>query len=152
MHITKLRLGLIIALTAPVGFSACEDGTLASRAVPGTLTVSLETFGGAMPGAVTLTVGGTLLGPPVSADRRYQVFVEGVTPSSAIIAVVGAKVSGPLIRIDVPDITDVSAYNVRIIEMVDAQNEPWAVDPGYRLVIDADASPTGRRADFGPVM
>jgi hypothetical protein len=142
----------MLSVTGVVAFSACADQTLSSRAVPGTLTVSLEMPAGVRAGGVTLTIGGTELGVPRSADRRYQVFVEGVTSSSATIAVVGEHVFGPLVQVDVPDMTDLSAYTARIAEIVDDHNALLPNHEAYRLILTArpterDGSPRGPGSD-----
>ncbi len=138
MRRMRRRVIAIAATVTLVSLHACEeDRALASHGVPGTLIVRLETPTGVGVGGVTITVGGTELGTPKSADRRYQVFIEGVTPSSATIAIVGQAVSGPLVQVDVPDISDLNGYNVSLIEIVDARNELLASHEGYRLVIEA---------------
>jgi hypothetical protein len=127
--VTKLLLLLAVALLVLV---SCSDATGPTAPTPGTLLLTLSS-----PhdddGALLLHVAGPAITPAAvaAATGTLQVFARSGTDGGVAVAVFGSPGAGPLLRLQVTDVTRYDAYHVTVVEAADANNVLRAVVTGY---------------------
>ncbi|NOT07004.1 MAG: hypothetical protein HOP28_02250 [Gemmatimonadales bacterium] len=122
------RLALCAVLLA-----GCGGGPTPPPSTPGDLLVTYSP-GNFEAGALLLTITGGKV-DNVSAVGAQQVTFTGTVPGTIRVLVIGAIVSGDLIRIRVPDLSLSADYQVRIDQVAD-KNTFSLIDPaGYATAV-----------------
>lgn len=102
-----------------------DDSTGLPRQLPepGQLRITLS--GGSSVGAVVLTVTGSGITSPVASGGAS--LYHDLSGSTLRAAVVGASLSGELLRFTVPDVRQVASYQVILQQAAGNDNQPMAV-------------------------
>lgn len=113
------------ALLLALGAAACDGGggggtTEPPAPVPGALTVSLATPNTG-DRAMVVSVTGPGLATAEAAVASYVVHARA-TPGALRAAVFGSLGSGPLLRIQVPDVNRPGDYSATVVEVADGAN------------------------------
>ena len=118
----RLRVGALL-LVLGGGLSCGEGGGPSGPPEAGILTVSLATTRGD-DGAYVLLVEGPALPPEavVAADERYLVHARQAEAGAVRVLVVGDMASGPLLRLEVPDVAAAREYRVTLVDAADRTN------------------------------
>ena len=126
---------------------ACGPDAPSALPEPGALVVSLATPH-ADDGAVVFSLRGEEMGSPVALNPDQQVFVLSQDTERGLlrIAVIGARLSGPLVAFDVPDVRRVKAYAATVVEVADQANLVRDGLEGYQARVAALASAPGETA------
>ena len=117
----RLRATLV-SLAAGVLILGCGDGSTAPQLEPGQLQVSLS--GGSSVGAVVLTVTGSGIASPVASGGAS--LYHDLSGDTLRAAVVGASLSGEVLRFSVPDVRQVASYQVSLQQAAGGDNQPVA--------------------------
>lgn len=127
------RWALILALAAGACTGGDGRGTTPTQPEPGVLTVNLTT-----PNpddrALVVQVNGPAISGVTAANAAYVVHSR-VGASSVRVAVFGSLGSGALLRFQVPDVNQASAYSATVVEVADAANAVRAATTGYTAVV-----------------
>lgn len=132
----RTRWNLALALLALAAAGACTGGDGGTdpepRVEPGVLTVALATpHTGDR--AIVVTVSGPAITSVEAGSTGYVAHSRTVS-GTLRAAVFGPLASGPLLRIQVPDVAKASAYSATVVEVSDAGNA--LRDPaGYTLTV-----------------
>jgi len=114
----------LVSLAAGVLILGCGDGSTAPQREPGQLRVTLS--GGPSVGGVVLTVTGGGISAPVASGGA--ILYHDLSGDTLRAAVVGASLSGEVLRFSVPDVRQVASYRVSLQQAARDDNE--AVAPG----------------------
>ena len=120
------RLWWIVILSAALG---CLD----ERATAGILKVNLTMPNGAADGAILLTVRGPAVPLSAAAGTGLRLFAQSLT-STNHFAVTGTLASGTILTIEVPDVSQASAYTATI-DQVAGSNYQLRALTGYSLTL-----------------
>jgi hypothetical protein len=118
---TRWALALILALAGAACSGGDDGGTTPPQPEPGVLTVSLTTPGTG-DRALMVQVTGPELGAVEAASGSYVVHSRATGPGAVRAAVFGALGTGPLLRIQVPDVNRAAAYSATVVEVADETN------------------------------
>ena len=122
------RLVLLVAIAGGV---SCGDASGPPQAVTGTLRFDLTSPN--TDGALLLHLSGpaTAAASVTSANNAHQLFARPATNGGVNVAVFGAVGTGPLLRIQVQDVSRAAEYQVMFIEAADAGNALRTSVSGY---------------------
>jgi hypothetical protein len=121
--VKRTRCNLALALLALAAAGSCrgDGGTDPEpRAEPGVLTVALATPNSG-DRAIVVTVSGPAIASVEAGSTAYVAHSRTVS-GSVRAAVFGPLASGPLLRIQVPDVAKAAAYSATVVEVSDAGN------------------------------
>lgn len=126
------RRGCVLALLCALTFvSSCGDGTSEPKVQPGQLALHLTTPH-TNDAAVVIQIDAPQPLPTVSAvDAQAFVFSRVVNGATRTV-LVGSLASGELLRFAVPDVNQLAAYSVTVLEVADTQNALRADLTPYR--------------------
>lgn len=129
--VRRLLLGLLAAAMVP----AC-DVTAPIPPEPGVLTVRFGTPGnGDAAAVIDLTVPSGIQVTAVDPVSSALVVFHRAVGGRVRVAVFGDLVTGPLIRIAVPDVNAVDAYTAHVVEVSDADNALRSSLSGYTAAV-----------------
>jgi hypothetical protein len=130
---TRFGLALFLALAATACTGGDGGGTPPTQPEPGVLTVNLTT-----PNpddrALVVEVTGPSISAVTAANAAYVVHSRAPGASSVRVAVFGSLGSGALLRFQVPDVNQASAYSATVVEVADAANALRAT-AGYTAAV-----------------
>lgn len=118
----SMRVGLGLLATLCV-IAACED-TMADDPVAGTATIQLDLEDGRDAAAIRLRVGGIDIDEVRPAREGYRIFVDETESRAVEVIVLGSLRSGPLLHVDVADVTRASSYDAIVLELSDPDGVP----------------------------
>ncbi len=117
---------MLVSLAAGVMILGCggDDSTGPPRQLPepGQLRVTLS--GGSPVGAVVFTVTGSGITSPVASGGAS--LYHDLSGGTLLAAVVGASLSGEVLRFTVPDVRQVASYQVSVQQAAGNDNQPMA--------------------------
>jgi hypothetical protein len=133
---TMYRYLTAAALVSALITSACDGALTDTEPRPGVLTVTFTTSH-SDDGAVSLILRGKDIGKLESvSDDRQMFLVDGDASDGELrLALIGEGLSGTLIRFAVPDVNQIDAYKVELLEVADEANRLRENLRGYELVI-----------------
>ncbi len=132
----RLRWHPIAAATVALAVSvACgDDDGVTAVPMSGTLVLSL-TSPNSDDGAILLSISGGGISTPTAVSSSHVLFFRSTGTTSINAVVVGNITAGLLLRFDVPDVSDASAYTGTITEVADRANALRTTLTGYSLEI-----------------
>jgi hypothetical protein len=124
--------GKLLLLLAVASVLSCGDTSGPPAPTPGTLLLHLTT-----PhdddAALLLHLTGPSIAPPsvAAATGAQQLFAQAATGGGVNVALFGSLGAGPLLRMQVPDVSRASEYRVTVLEAADSSNALRAGVSGY---------------------
>jgi hypothetical protein len=129
------RSGWIFALMAALSVSAaCSKDPVAIVPHAGTLTVRLTTPH-VDDGALSFTLSGPPINNVTAANASLRLFTRGSGQSTIVGVLVGDLANGPVVTLNVPDVTAAAGYAAQVLEVADRNDALRAPLAGYALSV-----------------
>jgi hypothetical protein len=138
MRIAAVGAALVFAISCG-GESVLNPASAASDTpVPGTLVVSLTTPN-TDDGALLISLEGQGVSNIRALDGGHHLFVQATdsTATAIRIALIGDRLTGPVLAVDVPDVRRLDSYSATLMQVSDEDNELRSEIGVYELVLEA---------------
>ncbi|PYP96696.1 MAG: hypothetical protein DMD34_05020 [Gemmatimonadetes bacterium] len=124
----------ILTAVAVVAIAACSSDSIGSPQGGGSLVLRLTTPHGD-DGALTFELSGPSISTVSAPDASLRLFTRRLDESTVVGVVVGALANGALATLRVQEVSTVSSYSARVLEVADREDGLRASLSGYALSV-----------------